>query len=136
MVGGAPVRGLGRRVARTLPRAAGHSTGSFSRNPRVGSGQSRILEEFAANRKADRRGYHILCLLVRNAHLASVPAERVGGWLGEILEYAGPYGPRYVTPLRAALARELESTKEDDYKPLVEQLRSGRAFLPTAVPKR
>lgn len=100
-------------------------------------GQFRILEEFAAARKPNRRGFHMLRLLVRNAHLASVPPEQVEGWLGEILDYAAAYGPRYVAPLRRSLAEELDASKEADYKPLAERLRSGGAFpMPAASPGR
>jgi hypothetical protein len=110
--------------------------GPLSDNERMTAvGQFWALKELAANRKPNRRGYFMLHSLVRHAHLASVHPEEVSGWLGEILDYAAPYGPRFMKPLRLSLAKELEDGREEDYKPLIEKLRSDKPFSPTKTTK-
>ncbi|MGL6075310.1 MAG: hypothetical protein ACRC8S_14225 [Fimbriiglobus sp.] len=68
--------------------------------------------------------------------MRTAATEEVSSWIGEILEYAAPYGPRYTKALRLLLAKELEDGKEEDYKPLIEKLRSDKPFTPTPAAKR
>ncbi|MGL4422977.1 MAG: hypothetical protein ACRCZF_20075, partial [Gemmataceae bacterium] len=91
-------------------------------------GQFWALQELAADRKPNRRGYFMLRMLVRNAHIASVEPDRVRGWLNEILDYTAPYGPRFDKQLRFSIAEELKAGPQEDYQPLIEQLIAGKPF--------
>jgi hypothetical protein len=130
--------GLGAVIVQLNDLRAELAKGSWSSIERefFAFGQYQILVELAANRKKDRRGFYMLCSLVRNAHLANMPPERVRGWLSEILEYAEAYGPRYSKVLRGSIAEELETGKRADYRPVIEELRSGKPFPTAELPKR
>jgi RNA polymerase sigma factor (sigma-70 family) len=104
-----------------------------------------ILEELASHRKADRRGFVMLCMLVSNAKWGdaignerrvadaewghATPKERVENWIVEILQFADAYGPRYMKQLRMRLALDLENQKENEYKSIIKRLRADGDFV-------
>jgi hypothetical protein len=89
---------------------------------------TQILAEFAATAKPGRRKFVLQCMQVRSAEVAKAPPEFVESWLSEVLDYAAPYGPRYLTQLRGEFTDALSAHKNEDYDALVKRLRKGDSF--------
>jgi hypothetical protein len=89
---------------------------------------TQILAEFAAAAKPGRRKFVLQCMQIRSAEAAKATPEFVEGWLSEALDYAAPYGPRYLAQLRGELADALSAHKSEDYDPLIKRLRAGDNF--------